>query len=71
MENAGKPSGGRLEWSPFSSSLFLYVPVLFAFVFFLLHFLSPSPLSHCFQGILLVGAFAWMLVAFNLDDLQH
>lgn len=62
---------GNPQVGAWSGPLFplLYVPVLFVFVF-LLHFcLSlPSCLSY---GFLLVGAFAWMLVVFNLNNLQH
>lgn len=74
MENAGKPSGGRSEWSPLPSPLFCMSQSFSVFVF-LLNFLPPSlsppPLTLFLRHPLSVGAFAWMLVMFNLDNLQH
>ena len=68
MEDSGKPSGGRIG-GPLSSSC-----VSRSHLFFLSFLLLSPPPPHLtlFQGVLfVVGTFAWMLVVFNLDNLQR
>lgn len=71
MENAGKPSGGRLEWSPL---LFLFVPVLCASVFFFFCFflfLSHFVLGHPFQLVHLLGCSRYLiLISCSIEGLS-
>lgn len=62
----GNPQVG--SWSGLLSPL-LHFPVLFVFVFLFHVLLSPS--HFVFKASSLVGAFARMLMVFNLDNLKH